>query len=66
MLIDYDDDYETRFPPDPIYKEASENARVFRVYTEEAAKYDALMTDEAREGLDVNLVFVSFLFPRVA
>ncbi len=57
---DYDDDdYETRFPPDPVYQEASENARVFRVYMEESRKYDAYMTDEAREGLDVLLVFVS-------
>ncbi|KAF8901626.1 hypothetical protein CPB85DRAFT_1394228 [Mucidula mucida] len=52
-----DDDYETRFPPDPVYQEASENARVFRVYMEESRKYDAYMTDEAREGLDVLLVF---------
>ncbi|KAF8887064.1 hypothetical protein CPB85DRAFT_1167028, partial [Mucidula mucida] len=51
------DDYETRFPPDPIYQEASENARVYRVYLEESRKYDAYMTDEAREGLDVLLVF---------
>ncbi|KAF8901619.1 hypothetical protein CPB85DRAFT_1439043 [Mucidula mucida] len=54
----YDDEnYETRFPPDPIYQEASPNARVFCVYMEESKKYDAYMTDEAREGLDVLLVF---------
>ncbi|KAF9003158.1 hypothetical protein BDZ89DRAFT_889375, partial [Hymenopellis radicata] len=51
------DNYETHFPPDPIYQEASENARVYRVYMAESAKYDAYMTDEAREGLDVLLVF---------
>ncbi|KAF9003473.1 hypothetical protein BDZ89DRAFT_1240423 [Hymenopellis radicata] len=53
----YDDNYETHFPPDPIYQEASPNARVYRVYMAESAKYDAYMTDEAREGLDVLLVF---------
>ncbi|KAF9015960.1 hypothetical protein BDZ89DRAFT_962323, partial [Hymenopellis radicata] len=51
------DNYETHFPPDPIYEEASPNARVYRVYMAESAKYDAHMTDEAREGLDVLLVF---------
>ncbi|KAF9020740.1 hypothetical protein BDZ89DRAFT_1072047, partial [Hymenopellis radicata] len=61
LAIDYDDDYEKRFPPDPIYEEVSSpNARVYRVYMEESAKYDAYMTDEAREGLDVLLVFVSW------
>ncbi|KAF9003467.1 hypothetical protein BDZ89DRAFT_1080996 [Hymenopellis radicata] len=54
----YDDDYEKHLPPDPIYEEVSSpNARVYRVYMEESAKYDAYMTDEAREGLDVLLVF---------
>ncbi|KAF8887072.1 hypothetical protein CPB85DRAFT_1232225 [Mucidula mucida] len=58
LVTDYDDEnYETRFPPDPIYQEASPNARVFCVYMEESKKYDAYMTDEAREGLDVLLVF---------
>ncbi len=60
LVTDYDDkNYETRFPPDPIYQEASPNARVFHVYMEESKKYDAYMTDEAREGLDILLVFVS-------
>ncbi len=58
LLQVYDDDYETRFPPDPIYQEASDDARVYRVYMEESKKYDAYMTDAAREGLDVLLVFV--------
>ncbi|KAF9003155.1 hypothetical protein BDZ89DRAFT_1081077 [Hymenopellis radicata] len=54
----YDDDYDKHLPPDPIYEEAtSPNARVYRVYMAESAKYDAYMTDEARDGLDVLLVF---------
>ena len=37
------------------------NARVWRVYQDEAEVFDADMVGEARDSLDVLLVFVSLL-----
>ncbi|KAF9016194.1 hypothetical protein BDZ89DRAFT_1045934 [Hymenopellis radicata] len=53
----YSDDYEKRFHPDPYGEETAPNARVWRVYVEEAAAFDATMIGESRDGLDVMLVF---------
>ncbi|KAF9013622.1 hypothetical protein BDZ89DRAFT_1077019 [Hymenopellis radicata] len=53
----YSDDYEKRFHPDPYCEETAPNARVWRVYVEEAAAFDATMISESRDGLDVMLVF---------
>ncbi|KAF9068385.1 hypothetical protein BDP27DRAFT_822769 [Rhodocollybia butyracea] len=54
---DMNDDYEQRFPEDPIFEEASENARVWRMYLIESAIFDENMVGEARDGLDALLVF---------
>ncbi|KIK65254.1 hypothetical protein GYMLUDRAFT_39613 [Collybiopsis luxurians FD-317 M1] len=51
------DDYEQRFPEDPRFEEAGENARVWRTYLAESAAFDENMLGEARDGLDVMLVF---------
>ncbi|KAF9030739.1 hypothetical protein BDZ89DRAFT_1064517 [Hymenopellis radicata] len=54
----FNDDYDTRFPDDPYCKETSApNAKVWRVYVEEAAAFDANMIGRYRDGLDVMLVF---------
>ncbi|KAL0959290.1 hypothetical protein HGRIS_014555 [Hohenbuehelia grisea] len=50
-------DYENKYPEDPIYEELSENARVWRVYLDEAADFDADMVEKASDGLDLLLVF---------
>ncbi|KAL0959359.1 hypothetical protein HGRIS_014613 [Hohenbuehelia grisea] len=50
-------DYENKYPEDPIYEELSENARVWRVYLDEAADFDADMIEKASDGLDLLLVF---------
>ncbi|KAK0228793.1 hypothetical protein IW262DRAFT_641524 [Armillaria fumosa] len=43
---------------DPFnYEELGPNARVFRTYLDERAIYDANMVEEARDGVDVLLVF---------
>ncbi|KAF9023252.1 hypothetical protein BDZ89DRAFT_1069990 [Hymenopellis radicata] len=42
----YSDDYEKRFPPDPYCEETAPNARVWRVYLEETAAFDATMIGE--------------------
>ncbi len=55
----FPDDYEKRFPKDSAGEETKPNARVYRVYVEEAAAYDATMVGQYRDGLDVMLVFVS-------
>ena len=54
------DDYEARLPEDPYCEETAPNARVWRVYEEETAVFDATMVEQHRDGLDVMLVFVSF------
>lgn len=53
-------DTEQRYPEDPPYQELRPNARVWRVYLDECAVFDADMIGEAREGLDMLLVFVRF------
>ncbi|KAF9038999.1 hypothetical protein BDZ89DRAFT_393123 [Hymenopellis radicata] len=51
------DNYEKCFPPDSYCQETAPNARVWRVYVEEATAFDATMIGESRDGLDVMLVF---------
>ncbi len=55
----FNDDYEKRLPEDPYGEETAPNARIWRVYNEEAAAYDTVYVGQARDGLDVMLVFVS-------
>ncbi|KAF8912427.1 hypothetical protein CPB85DRAFT_1220265, partial [Mucidula mucida] len=53
----FSDDYEKRLPEDPYCKETAPNARIWRTYVEEAAAFDAVYVGQARDGLDVMLVF---------
>ncbi|KAF9004450.1 hypothetical protein BDZ89DRAFT_1095711 [Hymenopellis radicata] len=53
----FNDNYEERFPEDPYCEETAPNARVWRTYGEEAAAFDAVFVGQARDGLDVMLVF---------
>lgn len=55
------EDYEQIFPEDPYGEEAGPNARVFKVYNEEAAAYDADMIGQSSDSSDVLLVFVCLL-----
>ncbi|KAL4261367.1 hypothetical protein AB1N83_008267 [Pleurotus pulmonarius] len=50
-------DYEKKYPEDATYEEQSENARVWRVYLDEATEFDADMVNKASDGLDLLLVF---------
>lgn len=52
------DDYEQRFPEDPMLEETAANSRVWRTYLVESAVFDENMVEEARDGLDAMLVFV--------
>ena len=52
------DDYEKALPEDPYGEETAPNARVWRAYVAEAAVFDNAMIGQARDGLDVLLVFV--------
>ncbi|KIK59424.1 hypothetical protein GYMLUDRAFT_667740 [Collybiopsis luxurians FD-317 M1] len=56
-VYDISDDYEERFPEDPVGEETGMNARVWRAYLAESMEYDARMVGEARDGLDAMLVF---------
>ncbi|KIK68587.1 hypothetical protein GYMLUDRAFT_54199 [Collybiopsis luxurians FD-317 M1] len=61
-----DDDYEQRFPEDPIFDEAGPNARVWRIYLAESAAFDQNMIGEARDGLDAILIFAGLFSSVVA
>ncbi|SJL12530.1 uncharacterized protein ARMOST_15957 [Armillaria ostoyae] len=50
-------DYKARYPPDPPGQEMSDNARIWPIYLEEAADFDANMLAEWRDTIDVLLVF---------
>ncbi|KAK0451102.1 hypothetical protein EV421DRAFT_1212204 [Armillaria borealis] len=49
--------YEEKYPEDAYCEEMGQNARVFRTYLDERRIYDANMIEEARDGVDVLLVF---------
>ncbi|KAK0217180.1 hypothetical protein IW262DRAFT_1276067, partial [Armillaria fumosa] len=50
-------DYKARYPPDLYGQEMSDNARIWPIYLEEAADFDANMLGEWRDTIDVLLVF---------
>ncbi|PBK71068.1 hypothetical protein ARMSODRAFT_883794, partial [Armillaria solidipes] len=50
-------DYKARYPFDPYGQEMSANARIWPIYLEEAADFDANMLAEWRDTIDVLLVF---------
>ncbi|KAK0465686.1 hypothetical protein IW261DRAFT_1315486, partial [Armillaria novae-zelandiae] len=50
-------DYKARYPLDPYGQEMSENARIWSIYLDEAADFDANMLAEWRDTIDVLLVF---------
>lgn len=51
--------YEERYAPDPINDEIKENARVWKVYLDEADSYDDEMLRGFKDTIDSLLVFVS-------
>ncbi|KAK0433909.1 uncharacterized protein EV420DRAFT_1623914 [Desarmillaria tabescens] len=50
-------DYKARYPLDPYGQEMSGNARIWSIYLEEAADFDANMLAEWRDTIGVLLVF---------
>ncbi|KAK0217212.1 hypothetical protein IW262DRAFT_1275882, partial [Armillaria fumosa] len=50
-------DYKARYPPDPYGQEMSDKARIWSIYLDEAANFDANMLAEWRDTIDVLLVF---------
>lgn len=51
-------DFEDKYPEDTINEEMSSNARVWRANLDECEVFDTDMVTEARDGLDLLLVFV--------
>ena len=51
--------YEAEYPEDEYTQEMGENARVWRVYNDEADRIDAEAVDRWRNTLDTLLIFVS-------
>ncbi len=56
-------DYKARYPLDPYGQEMSAMARIWSIYLDEAADFDANMLAEWRDTIDVLLVFVRLTFP---
>ncbi len=58
------------YPRDQRGEELGKNARIWRIYTDEARKADARMTEGWNRSIDVLLVFVrvpfSLYFPRLS
>ncbi|KAF8915758.1 hypothetical protein CPB85DRAFT_1217328, partial [Mucidula mucida] len=50
-------DYEQKYPPDPIYEEAQPNSRVWRMCLDEFQIFDSDLAEDARDTVDVLLVF---------
>ncbi|KAK0455165.1 uncharacterized protein EV420DRAFT_1240051, partial [Desarmillaria tabescens] len=50
-------DYEEKYPEDAPYAEAAPTARVWSTYVDESKIHDANMVEEARDSVDVLLVF---------
>ncbi|KAK7461058.1 hypothetical protein VKT23_008987 [Stygiomarasmius scandens] len=54
-----DHDYEKKYPPDPIGGEVSDDARVWKVYLDEAERYDDEMLKGFQATIDTLLVFAA-------
>ncbi|KAK7445073.1 hypothetical protein VKT23_014935 [Stygiomarasmius scandens] len=54
-----DYDYEKKYPPDPYGQEASEDARIWKVYLDEAEAYDDEMLKGFRDTINSLLVFAA-------
>ncbi|KAH8822412.1 hypothetical protein DL96DRAFT_1714731 [Flagelloscypha sp. PMI_526] len=52
-------DYDAKYPEDPPGEEASENARIWMIYNDEAGIYDDDMIRGFRDTLDSLLVFAA-------
>lgn len=52
-------DYEQKYAPDPIYEEAAPNSRMWRMCVDEFQIFDTDLSEDARDTVDVLLVFVS-------
>ena len=57
------DELDLSYPKDEPGEEVSERARVWRVYLDEAAKFDLSLAEGCNRGIDVLLVFVSKALP---
>lgn len=55
--------YEEKYAPDPLNDEIKENARVWRVYLDEAESYDDEMLRGFKDTIDSLLVFVRKYLP---
>ena len=57
-------DFEEKYPEDATYDELGPNARAWRANMDECEVFDNDMVTEARDGLDLLLVFVRSLSVR--
>lgn len=53
-----DEDFEKKYPPDVCGDEASDHARVWKVYRDQAKEHDEKLLDGWNKTLDILLIFV--------
>jgi len=56
-------DYDEMYPEDEYMEELGENARVWKVYNDEADRMDTEAVDKWQSTLDTLLIFVSDFLP---
>ena len=54
-----DTEFKQKYPPDRLGEEMKPNARVWKVYRDEANAHDAALLDGWGKTLDILLIFVS-------
>jgi len=67
LLLGYNpDDYEQKYPDDPFGLEAGPNARVWKVYLDEADKFDTEKIEGWSDTIDLLLIFAGLFSAVVA
>jgi hypothetical protein len=54
-------DYALKYPEDERFHELDEQARIWKIYSDEAAAFDHEMVEELSDSLDILLIFVCFI-----
>jgi hypothetical protein len=54
-------DYELKYEPDELFHEIESDARIWKVYNDEADFLDREMLEGAEDSLDILLIFVCLL-----
>jgi hypothetical protein len=51
-------DYDHKYPKDELFRELDDDARIWKIYNDEAEIFDREMVESAGDTLDILLIFV--------